>query len=62
MVCLSCDKHDNLTKIHFCTSWLVRADLQNRDTCVPTEVESGFSSKIGIIPPKSGRLDILEGF
>ena len=30
--------------------------------CVPTEVESGFSSKIGTIPPKSGRLDTLQGF
>ena len=28
--------------------------------CVPAEVESGFSVKIGTVPPKSGRLDTLE--
>ena len=39
----------------------MRAVLQNWDTCVPTEVESGFSSKIGTIPPNSGRLDTLQG-
>ena len=26
------------------------------------EIDSGFSSKIGTIPPKSGRLDTLKGF
>ena len=42
-VCSSYDKYyDNLTKVCFSACWLVRADLQNRDTCVPTEVESGF--------------------
>ena len=40
----------------------MRAVLQNWDTRVPTEVESGFSSKIGTIPPNSGRLDTLQGF
>ena len=33
---------DNLIKIYFSAGWLVRADLQNRDTRhVPTEVKSG---------------------
>ena len=40
----------------------MRAVLQNWDTRVPTEVESGFSSKIGTTPPNSGRLDTLQGF
>ena len=40
----------------------MRAVLQNWDTRVPTEVKSGFSSKIGTIPPNSGRLDTLQGF
>ena len=40
----------------------MRAVLQNWDSRVPSEVESGFSSKIGTIPPNSGRLDILQGF
>ena len=38
----------------------MRVDLQNRDTRVPIEVESGCG--IGRIPPKSGRLDTLQGF
>ena len=40
------------------------AVLQNWDTRVPTEVESvsGFSSKIGTIPPNSGRLETLQRF
>ena len=39
----------------------MRAVFQNWDTRVLTEVESGFSSKIGTIPPNSGRLDTLQG-
>ena len=39
----------------------MRAVLRNWDTRVPTEGESGFSSKIGTIPPNSGRLDTLQG-
>ena len=42
----------------------MRSVIQNRDTHVPTEVESGFGillSKIGTIPPNSGRLDTLQG-
>ena len=52
-----------LPKIYFSARWLVKAIIQNRDTCVPTEVESdlGFSSKIGTILPKSGCLDTLQG-
>ena len=43
LVCSSCKKYyGNLTKTHLSASWLVRADLQNRDTRVPTEVESLF--------------------
>ena len=38
----------------------MRADLQNRDTCVPMDL--GFSSKIGAILSKSGLLDTLEVF
>ena len=36
-----------LTELYFSARWLVRAVLQNWDTRVPTEVESGFSGKIG---------------
>ena len=40
---LSYDKYyDNFNKIYFSARWLMRAVIQNRDTCVPTEVESGF--------------------
>ena len=40
---LSYDKYyDNSNKIYFSARWLMRAVIQNRDTCVPTEVESGF--------------------
>ena len=39
----------------------MRAVLQNWDNRVPTELESGFSSKIGTIPPNSERLDTLQG-
>ena len=51
-----------LTELYFSARWLVRAVLQNWDTRVPTEVESGFSGKIGTTPPNSGRLDTLQGF
>ena len=41
---LSYDKYyDNFTKIYFSARWLVRAVIQNRDTCVPTEVEGPFT-------------------
>ena len=40
----------------------MRTVLQNWDTRVPTGVESGFSSKIGTIPPNSGQLETLQGF
>ena len=40
----------------------MRAVIQNRNTRFPTEVKSGFSSKIEAIPPNSGRLDSLQGF
>ena len=40
---ISYDKYcENFTKIYFSARWLVRAVIQNRDTHVPTEVESGF--------------------
>ena len=42
-ILVSYDKYyDNFTKIYFPARWFVRAVIQNRDTCVPTEVESGF--------------------
>ena len=42
----SYDKYyDNLTKIYFSARWLVRADLQTRDTRrVPIEIESGLGT------------------
>ena len=54
--------YDNFTKIYFSARCLVRAVIQNRDTCVTTGVESdsGFSSKIGSILPK--RLETLQEF
>ena len=59
-VCSSCNRHfDNLTKIYFSARWLVRADVHNRDTLVPAEIE--FSIKIGTIPPNSRLLDTLQG-
>ena len=50
-----------LPKIYFPARWLVRAVIQNRDTRFPTEVESGFTSIIETTPPKSRRLDTLQG-
>ena len=51
----------NLNKINFSAPWSVRANIQNRNIRVLTEVE--FSSKIGTIPPESGRMDTLcKGF
>ena len=52
--------YDNFTQIYFSTRWLVRAVIQNRDARVPTEDESVLSSKIGTIPPNSGRLDTVR--
>ena len=34
--------YDNFTKIYFYARWLMRTVIQNRDTRVPTEDESGF--------------------
>ena len=31
--------YDNLTKVYCCARWLTRADLPNRNTRVPTEVQ-----------------------
>ena len=45
VVCSSYDKYyDNLTEIYFSADWLVRADLQNRDTRVLSEVELGLGT------------------
>ena len=42
-VCSSYKKYrDNLTKIYFSARSLVRADVDNRETLVPAEFESGF--------------------
>ena len=51
-----------LSKLYFLARWPMRAVTQNRDTRFPTEVESGFGSKIETIPPNSQRLDALQGF
>ena len=66
-VCSSYDKYyDNLTKIYFSARWLVGADTRIPGRILVSRLkssrDSGFSSKIGTIPPKSGRLDMLHGF
>ena len=59
---------DNLTKIYFSARWLVRADLQNRDTRLlkpgywSRVGTSGFSSRNGTIPPSLGQLDHCKSF
>ena len=54
---LSYDKYcANFTKIYFSARWLVRSVIQNRDTHVPTEVESGF----GIFQVKSGQSRLIR--
>ena len=59
--------YDSLTVIYFSARWLVRADLQNRDThrvkySLKSSRNSGFSRRVGTILPNLGQLDTLHGF